>query len=365
MLCTGSAIWVKESTEIENKKLKAVLVGDIGGTKTSLALFSSESQLRKPLLEKRFASPEYDTLEAIVNEFLSGSDWTVDHASFGVAGPVFKGHSSLTNLSWKIDEKQIERKTGIKSALVVNDLVAAASFIPFMKSGDFITLNKGKPILHGTIGVIAPGTGLGEAFLTWSGEKYIAYPSEGGHSDFAPTNPSQIELLRYLQTNNMDHVSYERVCSGPGLKVIHEFYEEFLGIREQHPEVFRALAKAEDPAPVIVRAALGKVHCELCTKTLDTFLSILAAEASNLALKVFATCGIYITGGVSPHLRSALEDEKFLEAFIHKGRLEKVLEEIPVHLVLNPKIALLGAAHLGFEKMKLSRKRIRAKEKKG
>lgn len=326
-----------------------ILAGDVGGTKTSVAVFSKRN-LRKPLAQKRFSSPKFEDIESIISEFLAENKYSVDHACFAVAGPVVQGKSSITNLPWVISETQIRRALGISSVLLVNDLVATASFVPFLNPKvDYLVLNEGKPVRHGTIAVIAPGTGLGEAFLVWDGKEYRAFASEGGHSDFAPRDALQIELLEYMQ-KNLDHVSYERVCSGPGLKEIHTFFHKIVDARERHLELSNTITRVDDPVPIIVNAALGGVRCELCERSLDTFVAILGAEASNLALKVFATNGVYIAGGIPGRIRPVLEDGKFVAALTRKGRLSEVLGNIPVYLVLNPDICLLGAAKLGFEK---------------
>jgi glucokinase len=325
-----------------------ILAGDIGATKSSVAIFSSPQDIGKPILEKTYINAKYDNLEGLLKEFLSKIKHPIEKASFGVAGPVVNGRAALTNLDWVIDEKRLQEVLGIPSVHLLNDLTATAAYIPFLKSSDFKALHRGKPATHGTIGVIAPGTGLGEAFLTWDGSKYRPLPSQGGHCDFAPTNPAQVELYRYLN-GRLGHVSYERVCSGIGLKDIYSFYHNFVGINEEHKKIASAIEGAEDPTPIIVAAALSEKHCELCVKTVGTFVSALGAEASNLALKVLATNGIYVAGGMPVHLRSALEDGRFLDAFRNKGRMTSLISDIPIYLVLNPKIALFGAAKQGFD----------------
>jgi glucokinase len=327
-----------------------ILAADVGGTKTSVAVFSSKRNLRKPLAQKTFSSPRFEDIESLLFEFLSKNKYSIDQACFAVAGPVVEGKSSITNLPWVISERQIKRVLGISSVLLVNDLVATASFVPFLNPDtDFLVLNEGRPIKGGSIAVIAPGTGLGEAFLIWDGKKYRALASEGGHCDFGPRDPVQAELLKYLQ-QKFGHVSYERVCSGPGLREIHTFYHKVVDTRERHIELSKMITEVEDPVPIIVKAALGGVHCELCEKSLDTFVTIMAAEASNLALKVFATNGIYIAGGIPTRIRPALEEGKFVGVLKEKGRLSEVLTDIPINLILNPDVCLLGAARLGFEK---------------
>jgi len=327
-----------------------LLAGDIGGTKTNLAVFSPETGPRAPLAEATFPSADYPSLETIVREFLSQTDLKVERASFGVAGPVVAGRATTTNLDWMLDERQLQEALNLSSVRLLNDLDAIAHAVPLLEPADLHTLNQGQPTPGGTIAVVAPGTGLGEAFLTWDGSRYRTHASEGGHADFAPTNRFEIELLRYLQERlGFEHVSYERVCSGRGLPNIYAYLKDS-GTACEPAWLAERLAAAHDPTPLIVNAALdGERPCELCVATLDTFVSILGAEAGNLALKVMATGGVYLGGGIPPRILPALEQGRFMEAFRRKGRFSDLLARVPVHVILNPKVALLGAACHGLE----------------
>ncbi|HYX48884.1 MAG TPA: glucokinase [Ktedonobacteraceae bacterium] len=326
-----------------------LLAGDIGGTKTNLAVFSSEAGWRKPFAEATYSSINYPDLESLVREFLAQHDFIIDRASFGVAGPVVAGHASITNLPWMMDEQQLQQALQIPSVRLMNDLDAIAHSVPYLDSQDLYTLNKGQAIPGGAIAVIAPGTGLGEAFLTWNGSQYKAHTSEGGHADFAPANSFQVELLRYLMVR-FPHVSFERVCSGKGIPNIYDYLKDS-GHAEEPQSLAEELAGTQDRSPVIVNNALDKDNaCELCIATLNAFVSILAAESSNLALKVLATGGVYIGGGIPPRILSYLQNIRFMQVFTHKGRLTPLLSQMPVHVILNPKVALLGAAIHGFEK---------------
>ena len=326
-----------------------LLAGDVGGTKTNLAVFSSEADWRAPVAEATFPSAQYPSLEAVVQEFLQQHNFSVDHASFGVAGPVVAGSATITNLPWMMSEKHLQQELDIPSVRLLNDLDAIAHVIPFLEPQDLHTLNEGQPISKGAIAVIAPGTGLGEGFLTWDGSRYRAHTSEGGHADFAPTNAFQIELLRYLLAR-FPHVSFERVCSGKGVPNIYSYLKD-TGYAEEPQWLAEQLAAAQDRTPIIVNNALDKENAtKLCAGTLNTFVSILGAEAGNLALKVLATGGVYLGGGIPPRILSYLEGERFMQAFTHKGRLTEMLVRMPVHVILNPKSALLGAARHGFER---------------
>jgi glucokinase len=325
-----------------------LLAGDIGGTKTNLAVFSARTGWRAPHAEATFPSANYPSLEAVVREFLAQHDFSVDRASFGVAGPVVSGRATITNLPWMMEETQLQQALHITSVRLLNDLDAIAHAVPLLESQDLRTLNDSQPVSGGAIAVIAPGTGLGEAFLTWHGSHYQAHTSEGGHADFAPTNAFEIELLRYLMTR-FPHVSFERVCSGKGLPNIYAFLKSS-GYAEEPLWLAEQLAATRDWTPIIINNALDQEKaCELCVATLNAFVSILGAEAGNLALKVLATGGVYLGGGIPPRILSYLDGERFMQAFTHKGRFTQMLARIPVHVILNPKIALLGAARYGFE----------------
>lgn len=331
---------------IEKKTM--LLAGDIGGTKTNLGIYSNEKGPREPILEATFPSGNYASLERLVSDFLSEVNVEIDHASFGVAGPVEGGQAKITNLPWVIEEAKLKEAFNMKSVSLFNDLEAIAYGVPLLESEDLRTINIGVPILNGTLAVVAPGTGLGEAFLIWDGFRYRAYPSEGGHADFAPNSSLEIELLGYLQ-ETMGHVSYESVCSGQGLPNVYGYLKDN-GYAEEPAWLAEKLAVADDPTPLIVNAALDNEKlCELCMATLNIFVSALGAESGNLALKVMATGGVYLGGGIPPRIISILEGRHFMESFIRKGRFSGLLSRIPVHVIINPKIALIGAAFHGLE----------------
>ena len=327
-----------------------LLAGDIGGTKINLAIYSPELPLGVPLVEKTFSSARYRNLESLVREFLSEVDLKVKRAAFGVAGPVVGGRVTTTNLPWEIDGEHLRKVLNLSFVHLLNDLEAIAQAIPLLKRRDLHTLNAGRAVKGGAIALIAPGTGLGEAFLTWDGLRYRAHPSEGGHVGFAPANRLEAELLQYLRDRHgFDHVSYERVCSGLGIPTIYAFLKD-RGQAEEPAWLAEQLAAAKDRTPVIVSAAVDKKRtCELGVSTLNIFVSILGAEAGNLALKVLATGGVYVGGGIPPRILSALENGRFMEAFVRKGRMSGLLARMPVKVILNPKAALLGAACRGLE----------------
>ncbi len=329
-----------------------LLAGDLGGTKTHLAIFASAEALQngEMLVETTLPSKDFPSLEALVNKFLATVDQReqISHASFGVAGPVSKGEAAITNLPWTMNEKQLAEAINVSSVELLNDLVAVASAVPFLGASDLYTLNVGKAVEEGTMAVVAPGTGLGEAYLTWDGRHYRARASEGGHVDFGPTNALELEMLDYL-LRRYDHVSYERVCSGMGLPNIYDFLKDS-GHAEEPAWLTKELAMATDRTPIIVNNAQDAENAaEICVKTLDMFISILATEAGNMALKVFASGGVYLGGGMPPRILPLLGDGRFMEIFAHKGRFSNFLKNAPVHVILNRDAALLGAAYHGYD----------------
>jgi len=329
------------------KEAKTLLAGDIGGTKTKLAIFSTQAGLQAPLAEATFPSDDYPSLEALAGEFLARVNIPVDRASFGVAGPVVDNQATITNLPWVMSEAELAAALNLSAAHLLNDLVAIANAVPSLTPMDLYTLNEGEAVHGGAIAVVAPGTGLGEAYLTWDGSRYQAHPSEGGHTGFAPTNSLQLDMLRYLQ-GRFEHVSYERICSGMGLPNIYD-YLKASDYAEEPAWLAEQLAGAEDRTPIIVNTALSQDRsCELCMATLETFVSILGAEAGNMALKVLASGGVYLGGGIPPRILSVLEKGPFMDAFKRKGRFAKLLNKIPIYVILNPKAALLGAASYGL-----------------
>ena len=235
-----------------------LLAGDVGATKTTLAMISPEAGPRKPLMVATFVSARYPRLEAVVRDFLHQSNVRVDHACFGVAAPVIQSRAKFTNLPWVVDERQLASALNLSSVRLLNDAAAIAHGVPILGASDLHTLNTGEPEPGGALAVIAPGTGLGEAFLTWDGIGYRAYASEGGHADFAPTNDREQELLCYL-LKRYEHVSYERVCSGIGIPNIYEFLQES-DYAEEPKWIAEQLAAADDPTPIIVNAALDQLH---------------------------------------------------------------------------------------------------------
>jgi glucokinase len=326
-----------------------LLAGDIGGTKTDLALFSAAGGPRNPAHEAEFHSANYPDLSAMVREFLAARDEPIDHACFDVAGPVIDGCAKITNLPWVVDANALARELRLPAVDLLNDLTATAYAIPILEPKDLDELSAGSGDPQGARAVIAPGTGLGEAFLTWDGGRFNAHASEGGHSDFAPAGALQSGLLDALR-ERLEHVSVERVCSGSGIPNIYRYLKDS-GYAPESPAIAKQIAAAPDPTPVIMDAALDPAgRCPLCVATLDTFVEILGAEAGNLALKVLATGGVYLAGGIPPRIVPTLREGRFLQAFRRKGRLSSVMARMPVYVIVQ-QAALIGAASYGLMQM--------------
>jgi glucokinase len=322
--------------------MKALLSGDVGGTKTKLGLFALDGPLGGPYAESTFTSRAYPSLDAILGEFLAKrpNDPLV-LACFAVAGPVAHGRAKMTNLDWTLDAGSLSSLIGAPVDLI-NDLEALATEVPYMADRELVTIRTGVPDPSGPAAVIAPGTGLGEAFITRCGQTPVVHPSEGGHADFAPTDDAQVELLHDMM-GKMSHVSYEEVCSGLGIENIHSHLARTNpDSPKEHADKVRV---ASDPVPLIAGAALdGSARCGTCSATFEMFTSILGAEAGNLALKVLATGGVYLGGGIPRKTLPLLQSGAFIHSFDKKGRFSGFMSSIPVRVVMDPGAPLLGAA---------------------
>jgi len=315
-----------------------LLAGDVGGTKTRLALYEDTPT---PIFEEVYSSDDYETLTAIVQTFLSETEQTATRAVFGVPGPIMDGEVKVTNLPWTIREDDLVTTLKLDSCKLLNDLEATAYGIPFLPDEDLVNIHAGDPHPRSNKVVIAPGTGLGEAILFHHDGKFYASASEGGHTTFAPRTTFEIKLLEYLM-GKFGHVSYERVCSGIGIPHIYNFLTEN-ETRHEIPELKAKIEAAEDPVPLIVTAALN-YESEICRETLEAFVSILASESANMALNVLAHGGVYLGGGIPPKILPALTDGNFEAAFLDKGRFSGMMTKIPVYVIKNEKTALFGAA---------------------
>lgn len=322
------------------------LAGDLGGTKAHLALYAAAGQGYALVREQRFASRDYDDFSGIIADFLrGGSEGRSQMAAFGVAGPVAGGKARMTNLGWLIDQEALREQFQLAGVILLNDLVAVAQAVPGLPPEDLLVVNAGTPVPHGSMAVLAPGTGLGEAYLCWNGPDYTACPSEGGHADFAPASELEQGLLSFLRAQ-YGHVSYEMVCSGKGIPNIYRYLTEGAGMKAP-AELQEALAAVSDPVPVLADQALKKEGGVACL-TLEIFFAVLAAEAGNMALKFLSTGGLYLGGGLLPRLLPAFDQKKFMARFVDKGRMAGILADIPVKIITTDRAGLEGAALTAF-----------------
>lgn len=319
-----------------------ILAGDIGGTNARLALFGVGQNGFQLVSVSIFPSRDYKSLDEIVQKFVETVDARPEKACFGVAGPVRNGRVETSNLPWVIESQKLADELKIGKALLINDLEANAWGIAALDPSDIVTLSHGK---GGTGGVgnrcvIAAGTGLGEAGMFWDGKEHQIFACEGGHTEFGPRNELEIDLLRYLQ-GRYGHVSYERIVSGPGLVNVFEFLRD-TGRGKQPDWMIEEMAHS-DPAAVISRAGMDN-RCPLSVQALDLFVAIYGAEAGNLALKIMANGGVFVSGGIAPKIISKIAGPLFMDSFRDKGRMRPVVEAMPIHVITNDKVALLGAA---------------------
>ena len=319
-----------------------VLVGDVGGTNTRLALAEIVDDRPRIIHEQRLSSTAIPSLGDAIRRYLQANTTPISAAGFGVAAPISAGECAGPNLPWSFSAAELADATGLLTVTLVNDFSALGAGIPFTAAQDLLTLQLGKAVRRGPLAVIGAGTGLGEGFLMWDQNHYTVRASEGGHGTFAPQTEREWKLCQYLQSR-FGHVSAERILSGAGLYAVYRFLADV----EHHPE---SSAVAEEmqrsmPQAVITRHAENGTDA-LCGETVDLFLSIYGAQAGNLALTVLATGGVYIAGGVASYIQKRLQNGVFMQAFLHKGRMENMLTKIPVHLVTSPHTALWGAAAL-------------------
>ena len=327
-----------------------ILAGDIGGTNARLACFQPQNGHLRLISERVYPSREYGELGEIVSRFLEDSATRPEIACFGIAGPIQNGRVETSNLPWVIEQSRLAKQIQLPATWLINDLEANAWGIGGLSPQDLIPLNRVAPSVGnqavGNQAVIAPGTGLGEAGLFWNGSEHEVYACEGGHTDFAPQGDLQIELLRFL-ASRYEHVSYERILSGPGLVNVYDFLCK-QGCGEE-PAGFAGQLASGDRAAAISYAAMNGTN-QRAEQALDLWIAVYGAEAGNLALKAMATGGIFLGGGISPKILPKLTGPLFMRAFLNKGRLRPLLEGVPVQVITNDKAALLGAARCGAAK---------------
>lgn len=316
-----------------------ILAGDIGGTKTRLALVEVSGTQVRIAHEASYPSRDYAQFELLLDDFLAGRHAHC-HAAFGIAGPVQGRVVRTTNLPWRIDADHLVQRFGFIACTLLNDLEATACGLPALHAEDLETLQAGAPQAAGNIAVIAAGTGLGEAGLYWDGQRHHPFATEGGHASFSPEDALETALQRWMQRQHT-HVSWERVVSGMGIVSLHEF---LCGYRQaEAPSWLTEEMRNGDAAAAIANAALSG-RDPLCIETLDHFVRLYGAEAGNLALKIMSRGGLYLGGGIAPKILPLLQRGGFIAAFLHKGRMRPLLEAMPVKVILNDRAALFGPA---------------------
>jgi glucokinase len=319
-----------------------ILAGDVGGTKIHLALYNFAGGRLKSVRDEKFPAHEFASLDAVAANFLAtGEREQIAAACFGCPGPVRNGQLKLTNLPWTLDQHELAHSIGIEHIFLINDLEANGYGIPELAPQSILTLHAGDASAVGHRGLLAAGTGLGEALLIWDGRQHRPIPSEGGHCDFAARNDREIALLQYLRKTLNGRVSWERVVSGLGIQNIYAYLRDVEKIDE--PQWLRDRMATEDSNAVIGQCA-DDGSSLLCFDTIQIFAAAYGAEAGNVALKVLAAGGMYLGGGIAPKMLKTLTSGGFMQAFLDKGRLSPVLESIPVRVILDDTCALLGAA---------------------
>ena len=321
-----------------------ILAGDVGGTKTHLALYGSGASPRQPLMDRKVSSRDHSSLEALAKEFLNGFRARPTRAVIGIAGPVVNNRCEATNLPWTMDGAALSKALGGARVTLINDLEATAWGLPLLEREDLDILQAGTPA-RANRALIAAGTGLGEALVVWDGVDWRPSASEGGHCDFASREPLEEELLLWLRAK-YGRVSYERVLSGPGIADLYRFMSESRR-GDEPPVVAKRFAEAPDPAVIVTETALDG-SCERAVIAIRKFVEVYGAEAGNLALKALAVGGVYLGGGIAPRVLPFLRDGSFVRAFNAKGRLTPLLERTPVAVILDPQTALWGAAALAL-----------------
>lgn len=317
-----------------------ILVGDVGGTKTILALFAKGQGEDNCIKKQYFRSADYQSFSELLVEFLSDISLPIEAACIAVAGRIDDGDCDATNLPWVLKCEEIAQQLSIEPVRLINDLEATAWGVLSLPEQDFVDLNSKSVNRVGNIAVLAAGTGLGESIIAWDGEDYHVLAAEGGHADYAPTNQEEISLLQTLFTQYPEHVSCERILSGEGLYNIYQFLQK----KTKNPikSDIKALFDKNDPAAVISEQALSGKD-QLCMQTLDMFCRIYGTESGNLALKCLPYGGVYLAGGIAAKNLPFMQNGKFMEGFLAKGRYQGMLSQIPVRICINPEVALLGA----------------------
>lgn len=330
----------------EERNNKTILAGDIGGTKSNLAIFKSENGKMNLLTQASYHSSEFSGVAAVIKKFVQSINLSVpDCISLGVAGPVLGDNVEITNLNWNLNAKDLAQETGAKKILLLNDLEANAYGLAGLNDDDFITLHKGTGTAKGNMAILAPGTGLGEAGLFWDGTSYHPFATEGGHCDFAPQSETDIALYRYLR-KQFPHISWELVASGSAIHNLYLFLRD--EIKMQEPEWLAAKLNADPQhASSIISAAAMDNSSGICVETMQLFVRFIARAACNLVLKMKSVGGLFLSGGIPPKNLHYFQSAFFYQSFIQCDRMGELVQSVPVKIIMNEKTPLLGAAYYG------------------
>ncbi len=322
-----------------------ILAGDIGGTHTRLAGFETSGNRLESVVEKDYKSDDKTELAEIILSFIRSEGIPARRAVLGVAGPVRGGRSKISNLNWIIDARDLKKKLNMESMGVINDLEAYAYGIDTLDSNELLSLHAGAEHAEGNMGVMAAGTGLGEAGMYWDGIQHHPFACEGGHSSFSPGNELEAELYKYL-AGKFGHVSWERIISGPGLQNVYNFLRDTKKVEE--PAALAAQMKGAPDVPALISQLGTAKQSPICEKAVDLFVSIYGSEAGNCALKFLSTAGFYVGGNIAVSMMQKINSPLFLKPFMEKGRMKPLLESMPVKLVLNNSLGLVGAARFAL-----------------
>ena len=316
-----------------------ILAGDIGGTNARLAAFETAGSRLQCVVEKIYPSKEHDGLPEIVADFVKTEGIPAQSACFGVAGPVRRGRSKISNLPWVIDSRELAAQLRLRTVGLINDLEALAYGLDMLESKDFVTISEGACDADGNMAVVSAGSGLGEAGLYWDGFRHHPFACEGGHTEFAPKNDVEIELLQYLMKKyGHQHVSYERILSGPGVRDTG---------KEEEPAWLKEQLEASLDVPALISELALSKKAQICDRTLSIFVSIFGSESGNCALKFMGTGGVFVAG-IAGKIVPKLKEPGFMESFLDKGRMKSLLETVPVKVVLNDDSGLIGAARFAL-----------------
>jgi glucokinase len=318
-----------------------ILAGDVGGTNVRLAAFEFDCNKLSCVVEKVYKAAELTGLSEAVKKFTTSEGIPVDRACLGVAGPVRHGVAHLSNLDWTIDRNDLAQQLRLKSIGLINDLEAFAYGIHVLESKDLLTLQEGSPEASGNTAVISAGTGLGEAGLYWDGYRHLPFPCEGGHCDFGPSNETELELAAYLIKKH-GHVSWERLLSGPGIRNIYEFLRDTK--QEEEPSWLTEQLNESKDVPALISQVALEAKARICERAMEIFVAVYGAETGNCALKFMSLGGMFVGGSIAAKILPLMKKPTFMNAFLNKGRMRPLLEDMPVKIVLNDDAGILGAA---------------------